>query len=90
MRTSMNEIKQAEDFLLGKLPSANALLFKANLFLDPMLRLNVAAQKKLYTLVRAYGRKKIKLEVESVREKIFADPEKISFRQKIAQLFPEH
>ena len=89
MRTSLNDIQQAEKFLSGNLLPKDALLFKAKLLMDPLLRLNMYMQEKTYLLIRLYGRKKLKSEIECVHEKFFHDPQKTTFRQKIVQLFPK-
>jgi hypothetical protein len=87
MRTSLNKIKQAEDFLSGKLSAGDSLVFRAKMLIDPILRLNVTMQKKTYTLIRVYGRRKIKDAAEAVHKKIFNDPERIDYHQKITELF---
>ncbi len=87
MRTSLNNIKEAENFISEKLDPAESVLFNAKMVLDPLLRFNVAAQQKVYSLIRLYGRKKIKSEVEAVHAKIFSDPQNILLQKKIDQLF---
>jgi hypothetical protein len=87
MRTSLNKIKNTEDFLLGKLTPEDSLVFKAKLLVDPALRINTGIQHKIYELVRAYGRKQLKSEIESVHVKLFNDPEASSFRRSVYSLF---
>ncbi len=87
MRTSLSELKTTEDFILGRLSPADAFVFRARLIIDPQLRENVAALKIAYSLISAYGRKKLKAEIASVQEKIFSDPSKIEFQKHIHQLF---
>jgi hypothetical protein len=87
MRTSLNEIKQAEDFLSGNLKPAELLIFRARLLVDPRLRMHVSLLKKTYTLIRLYGREKLRSEITSVHNRMFSDPDRILFQQKILQLF---
>jgi hypothetical protein len=84
MRTSLNKIKETEDFIFKRMKPDDALLFKARLILDPVLRMQLALQRKVYTLIRLYGRKNLKTEIISVQENIFSTNE---FREEIDQLF---
>lgn len=90
MRTSLNDIKQAEDFLSGELKPQDSVLMRARLLIDPVLRMNLAIQQKVYALVKLYGRRKLKEEIEDVHTKIFQDPGRVAYREKITQLFSKH
>ena len=87
MRTSLNEIRDTENFHFGNLKAEESLLFKAKLLLDPFLRLNMLMQTKAYSLIKLYARKKLRAEIGAIQEKIFHDPEKRSFREKVIALF---
>jgi hypothetical protein len=87
MKTSWNDIRQAEDYLTGNIKEEDALVMKAKLLIDPVLRANMAAQKKVYSLIRMYGRKKLRAELDAIQEELFQDTAKHSFREKIVQLF---
>ena len=87
MKTFQNDIRETEEFISGKLDRESSLLFEVRLLIDPILKLNVEVHKKLHALVRAYGRKKIKEEAESIHQKLFQDPDRIVFQQSIYQLF---
>ena len=87
MRTSLNNIKQTEDYLSGQMSAGDSLLFKAKMLIDPSLRLNVVMQQKIYLLVRLYSRQKLKSEIENVHKKIFHDPAKAAFRKEIFKYF---
>ena len=88
MRTSLNDIKLIEDHLFQRFENGDSLPFEARLILDPALPANIAWQQKSYDLIRQYGRKKIKNEIEAVHQKLFSDKnEHAGFRQKILKLF---
>jgi DNA-binding transcriptional regulator YbjK len=87
MRTSLNEIAQAEAHLLKKSSQANALLFEARILLDRDLHQQVTSQRHVYDLVQQYSRKQLKQEIEAVHQQLFNQPEHLSFRQKIARIF---
>jgi hypothetical protein len=87
MRTSLNDIKQTEDFIFQKVMGLNSLLFEAKLLTDPALRMNVNLQKRIYSLVRIFHRRKLKQQMEQVHQRLFNDPRKHEFQQKIFQLF---
>jgi hypothetical protein len=87
MRTSLNNVKETEDFLSGALPSEDTLFFKARLLLDPVTRMNLSFQRKAYGVIRLYGRRKLKAEIETVHENIFSDLIHAVYRREIDQLF---
>lgn len=87
MRTSLNEIRQIEDYLSGSPDRAERLVFEAKLLTDPVLREKVALQKQVYMLIRAYSRKQLKSELGRIHRRLFRDPEKASFRESVFQLF---
>jgi hypothetical protein len=84
MKTSLTETKQIDDHLNGRLVDGERLLFDARLLVDPVLRLNVNIQNKLYALVKFYGRRKIKQEAIAIQDKMFNDD---SFRKNILNIF---
>ncbi|WP_448104320.1 hypothetical protein [Pedobacter panaciterrae] len=87
MKTSWNELRLIEDFLLSDTDTEDILLFEANLLLQPNLKESVFWQQKTYSLVHKYGRLRLRKEIDQVHEKLFTAPEHHSFRQKIMQLF---
>lgn len=87
MRTSLTDIKQAEAWLQGTLTPQDSLLFEARILTNPLLRANVALQKKVLALLRFYHRKKLKEELEAVHQRLFSDPAKADFQQQIHHLF---
>jgi hypothetical protein len=89
MKTSRNNSRHIEEYLNGRQTTEDTLVFEANLLVDPMLRMNVFFQKKIYSLINLYGRKKLKAEIEQVHNRLFENPEKIVFQDRIHQLFKE-
>lgn len=87
MRTSLNEIKQLEDFLLKKSSQDERLLLSAKFILDPELLEKLRWQKKTYELIREYGRLALRKEIEKVHQKLFLEEEHKGFKQKIMKLF---
>ena len=87
MRTSLNNIAQAEQHLLKKSHAGSSLLFEAKMLIDDELSSNVAAQRQVYSLVKRYGRKQLIDEIEAVHQQLFNEPEHLSFSQKIARIF---
>jgi hypothetical protein len=83
----LNNIAQAEQHLLKKSRPSGSLLFEANMLINDELKSNVAAQQQVYSLVKQYGRKQLKAEIEAVHQQLFTQPEHLSFRQKIARIF---
>lgn len=87
MRTSLNDIKQNEDFIQGDLSAGESLVFQARLIINPVLRANVAIQKMIYAAVRAFGRKVTKQEIEQIHHQLFSDPSKKEFQEEIYREF---
>jgi hypothetical protein len=89
MRTSLNETEQIEAHLLKHSEPGDTLVFEARLLLEPELKDKLLWQQRTYTLVQHYGRQQLKQEIEVVYQKLFTQPEHLSFRQKIRKLFPK-
>jgi len=87
MKTLWNETRQIERHLTGKTDAGNALLFEAQLILDPDLGDKVMWQRKTYAIIQDYSRMQLKNEIDAVHQKLFTTDEHISFRQKIRRLF---
>ena len=83
----MNDIKQAEQYLHKELAPEEALLFEARLLTNPFLKLNLLFQKKVYSIVGLYHRKKLREEAEAAHQRLFNNPDKAAFRKEIYNLF---
>jgi hypothetical protein len=87
MKTSLNELRLIEDYLLSGREDEESFLFEAKLILQPELKEHVYWQKKTYQIVEDYGRKQLKTEIEKVHQTLFDTNEHLSFRQRIMRLF---
>lgn len=87
MRTSLNEIKKIEDYLFERGEVADRLMFDANKIIDKSLWEKVSLQKRVYNMIRWYGRKKLKAEIEAVHYKLFHEPQHSDFKRSILNIF---
>ena len=85
--TSWNETERIEAHLSGKTDTGNALVFEAQLLLDPALADKVFWQQKTYTVIQNYSRRQLKREIDQVHQQLFTLPEHLSFSRKIRLLF---
>jgi len=85
MRTSLHEIRQIESFLFGKM--RHPLVFQAKMIVDPALSRKVQLQRKIYSLVKMYGRQQLKSELEGIHQRLLNDPVDAGFQRKISQIF---
>lgn len=87
MRASLNEIKQIDAFITGKLPAESSLLIEANQLINPQLKMKIFWQRKVHEVLRLYHQKKIKQELNSMHDKIFNEPQNSNFKRNILTLF---
>lgn len=87
MRTLLNEVAEIEQYLLKAGSPEDTLLLEVKLLINPELQLKVTAQRQVYSLIKQYGRRQLKAELESVHQKLFSQPQHRSFAQKIRELF---
>jgi len=83
----MSEIQELEYFLLNKLSAEDRLVMDAKFLVNQELSEKAYWQRKTYSLIQQYSRKKLKLEIEAVHKKIFAEKRFETFRQKILLIF---
>lgn len=76
-----------ESYLLGRLETGDRLVVEARLLLDKQLSDDVSWQQRTYALIRAYGRKCLKAEIEAVHKKMFSEKKFEGFREKIHHIF---
>lgn len=87
MRTSLNEIKEIEDYLLKTSPVDERLVFDAQMILNPELKTNLTLQRQSYLMINLYGKKQLKTELEKVHRKLFSEKKHQGFRKKIIGFF---
>lgn len=87
MRTSLNEIKEIEGYLLQTAPVEDRLLLEVKMTLEPTLAEKVDLQKKVYHQVRQYAHKQLREEIRSVEADLFKLSKYRLFRQKVLRLF---
>jgi hypothetical protein len=87
MRISLNNIREIERYFEGTMEQNEAVLFKEKMRQDPLLNVNVILHEKVMAFIRMYHRKKLKVELEEVHERLFNDPEKVTFRERLIGIF---
>lgn len=85
--TTLHETRQIENFLQGGMRPAEQFLFEMKMTIDPALRNKVELQRRVYELVKMYGRRKLREEIERIHHRLFHDPDNFSFRQHIFSYF---
>ncbi|QDH78941.1 hypothetical protein FKX85_07775 [Echinicola soli] len=87
MRTSLREIKELENFIMGVPSPEERLLVEAKVQLDTSMTQKIRCQKSAYQLVRDYGREKLREEIRKVEFELFDTPRHQGFRKRIVNLF---
>jgi hypothetical protein len=87
MRTSLNNIKAINDYLLGSMDPGDSLLFEAKMLLSGDLREDVQHQQNTYSIIRQYGRESIKAEIKELQQTLATAPQHQRFMQRIVNLF---
>ena len=90
MKISWNDTRRIERYLDNELSEEEKILFEAQLVLDPHFKLNVRLQKQIHSLIKLYGRRKMKAEIGKIHHQLFHNPEHIIFQQRIQQLFKDN
>lgn len=84
MRKSLREVKVIDRYLNGGLPSEEQAEFQQRLILDPALRERVDEQRAAYRLIRDYGRRQLRRELESMHQRLMRQN---PFRDRIRRIF---
>lgn len=87
MRTSLNEMKEIEGYLLQTTPVEDRLMLEVKMALEPTLAEKVDLQKKVYSQVRQYARRQLREEIRSVEGELFSQSKYQLFKQRILRLF---
>ncbi len=83
----MSETQQLEEYFSGMLKPEDSLIIEARLLIDTELREKALWQQRTYALVKEYGRKKLRMEIEKVHHRVFSEKRFHSFRQKVKLIF---
>lgn len=87
MTTSLIETAQIDAYLSGIVQPGDALVFEARLLLDAELSDKLQWQQKALGLVKLYGQRQLRREIEDIHRQLFTLPEHAGFKQKIKRLF---
>jgi hypothetical protein len=87
MKISLDDTRHIERYLNGELSKEEKILFEAQLILSHHFKLHVGLLKQIHSLIKLYGRKKMKVEIGKIHHKLFQNPEHVIFQQRIQQLF---
>lgn len=87
MRTSLNNTKLIDDYILGRMDPEDAMLFQANMLLSTDLTENVLIQQQTHAAIKQYSRQKIKAEIIAVQAQLAIEPQYRRFMQIISNLF---
>lgn len=87
MRTSLNEVKDLEELLLGQGDPSKRLVTEARVLTNSELQQKADWQLRTYDLVCDYGRQKLRREIQSVERQLFTLPRYRSFRDRIRSIF---
>ena len=87
MRTSLNEIRELEEWLFKKGDLTDRLMTEAKVLSNPEFQEKVKWQTQSYELVTAYGRQKLQEEIRQVEKQLFSSPKYRSFQDRIRSIF---
>ena len=90
MKISWNDIRHIERYQDNELSKEEKILFEAQLVLDARFKLNVGLLTQIHSLIKLYGRRKMKAEIGKIHNKLFQNPEHVIFQQRIQQLFKDN
>lgn len=84
MRKSLRDIEQIERYLEGKMATEEHRAFEVRRLCDTQLQDHVERQRSTYDLIREYGRRQMRRELDSVYHRLMRRP---SFRERIRRIF---
>ncbi|CCH52454.1 hypothetical protein BN8_01457 [Fibrisoma limi BUZ 3] len=71
MRPELEEIQRLEEYLAGALPEEQQLDVAVRLLWDQELQRKLAGQKLAYKILRLFGRRKLRTELETIHVRLF-------------------
>lgn len=87
MRTSLNEIKYIEAYLLEQSNVEERLKFEARLITNEGLRTKTTLQKQVHEIIKSYGRQQLRGEIEEVHQELFSKARHLAFKNNIYRIF---
>jgi hypothetical protein len=86
----MNNVVMIEDYLSGRMETADRLLMEARLLIDEKLRSDCLSQQRVHELAKAYGRYSLQKEIAAVQQQIAVEKKYEDFRQRIKAIFKRY
>ena len=86
----MNNLRDIERYVERLMEQSEEVVFERRLQRDHVLRTNLFLYKKVLALISMYHRKKLKVELEEVHHRLFNDPLKVAFRERILKIFSDN
>jgi hypothetical protein len=90
MRTYLNDIKLIEQYLHKTLAPEDRLIVEVRMLVDQEFKKNVLLQQQVLSLVAIYYTQNLREELDHYTRKLFNDPLKKDFQNRIMNLFKEH
>ena len=87
MRISLTELEKIEKWLFRKGDVSDRLVTEAQLLSSPELQDKMRWQLRSYSLIRRYGREKLRREIKEVENELFHSQRHSSFKRKIEAIF---
>ncbi len=84
MRTSLNEIKQIENYLLMQSPPAEMIVMESTRLINENLNQNIYCQQQAYEIITLFGAKRLRQEIINAERKVFANAK---FKSMIDKIF---
>ena len=74
MRKPLHEIEDIDNYVFKKMDAPERFLFEAKMIVAPELRTNLRFQQRAYSMIRWFGRKKQKEQLECLFTNLMRDP----------------
>ena len=87
MRTSLNDIRDIEGYLLGTSSVEQRLLLEARAQVNADLAENITLQSKAFEQIRLYSQNQLRQEIKVAETEVFTQSKYQYFRQKVLALF---
>jgi|GEM_PF-4039723 len=87
MRQSLHDIERLEAYIQGQLGDAETQEVQTQLLLHPVKYRDMLAQRQVYALIRASGRRQLKAELKAIQISMQQDPNKKHWWKRIQGFF---